>query len=102
MARRYCEPIPGRRMLIAEVMPVMPQKNSDRAFNFTLRVPPRRKSHFGSHYPLALAARMLHALQASSIRMKVSRLLFAAVSAGLTIGLSACAMVSQTQNSFSF
>jgi L,D-transpeptidase catalytic domain len=34
--------------------------------------------------------------------MKVCRLLFAAVSAGLTIGLSACAMVSQTQNSFSF
>ena len=34
--------------------------------------------------------------------MKVTRLLFAVVSAGLTIGLSACATVSHTQNSFSF
>jgi len=34
--------------------------------------------------------------------MKVSRFLFAAVSAGLTIGLGACATVSPTQNSFSF
>jgi lipoprotein-anchoring transpeptidase ErfK/SrfK len=45
---------------------------------------------------------MLHDLRQSSIRMKLSRLLFAVVSAGLAIGLSACAVVSPTQNSFSF
>jgi L,D-transpeptidase catalytic domain len=47
---------------------------------------------------------MLHGSRLSLIRMKVSHLLFAVVSAGLTIGLSACATVShtQTRNSFSF
>jgi hypothetical protein len=36
------------------------------------------------------------------IRMKVARFLFAVVSAGVTIGLSACATLSPLRNSFSF
>jgi L,D-transpeptidase catalytic domain len=45
---------------------------------------------------------MLHDSRPSSIPMKISRFLFAVVPAGLTIGLSACATLSRTQNSFSF